>query len=163
VEYRTLVGTGQEATMSTPLHPSLRPKTNLTVVGVCFTGCLVMLWLITPRPFAALIYGCVAGLIGGLLQTAGITAGTGSLLAAQTALEVRQALRSTRWGKCYLYYYWAALSFGLLAVILHYRPPALSAAAFFIVIAFTCVRDIVTLPATFRLAAMADTASAPPG
>jgi len=95
------------------------------------------------------VAGAVLGLLSGMMQTRGIQEAKGSILDADSMLAVRKRLKTTKWGKRYLYFLWGG-SIVLVILSLPYKTnPIFSFLVGYFTLMF--IRDIVTLRSTFEL------------
>lgn len=133
-------------------HFSLHPSTN--IILTLLWGAISITLLINTVPYQVLIFfiASVLGIIGGIMQILGFRQAKHSFLDAQTMSEVRAKLKSTTWGKRYIYYLWGSNIFLLtIAFFVASRPVVAIVLGFF---TFMFFREIITLKQTFELKKM---------
>ena len=132
------------------MHATLTPKANIRMI-VIFAIALLVLVFLSPMPlwlFVAL--GAVLGVAGGFLQLRALRHSSPAFIHAETALEVRRVLTSSRWGKAYLAVFWlSGLLFVALSIFMFRQQFVFGWFAAFLM--FGIVRDCITLIAVFEL------------
>lgn len=134
------------------MHPSLSVRSNLVLAAVETTGAALIFLIGSPHPIPNLILGLALGPVAGWMQRQAIETAPDYFLSAETMLEVRRGLTSTRWGRWYLVWFWmrAALNLGLALAL--YREPVQILSAFICgYLAFSAARELTALPALREL------------
>ena len=104
------------------MHSRLAPKNNIFLIIVWLTVAAAsalfessLTWIFWP-------YGLLFGVAGGLVQSAALRESSPLFAQTETWGDVRKALRSSKWGRRYLWYFWIVqivliiLAFALLRV-----------------------------------------------
>lgn len=125
------------------LHFSLKPTTNIILILVWGIAVLMLLTFYKPWPILVLVVGGTLGLIGGLMQLLSFKESKQSFQEAKSFNEVRNSLKSTKWGKRYLYFLWSTNVLLVVVALLTTKNPLLSVLAGYFLLMF--VREIVTL------------------
>jgi hypothetical protein len=143
------------------LHASLRLGTNVVML-VLWLGMIVGLFVVSRGATAVLsLPAVVLGVAGGLMQARALHDNRAAFRRAQTAIDVRGALRDASWGARYLLYFWATMAtFGAAALLLPAQIASLQDSRLLLGVvvllalysAFAFGRDVVTMPALGRLA-----------
>ncbi len=132
------------------MHTSLSPKTNIRLIILWAVIMVATFVFASPPPWFFLVLGGVLGAVTGFIQLRALRQASVRLLQAATMMDVRRALRSSRWGRLYLWGFW--LSMALLFVL-----------AFFLLrnraiigliggySAFALIRELLTLRGAFEL------------
>lgn len=133
-------------------HRSLRPGTNIAALVVWAACALMLSVLVSPLPIVVLCIGALLGVAGGYMQILAFREKRESFLNIATAMDVRRALKETRWGKRYLYFLWTGSFLLVLAAFLTSANPVLAFPAGY----FTMMtaREVLTLGSTFELQRM---------
>jgi multisubunit Na+/H+ antiporter MnhE subunit len=128
-----------------PLHPSLRLRNNVLLMGIYFACLLGWLCFVRLTTWQFLIAGLAAGFIAGVLQSQSINEKPQAFLEARTALDVRKAMLSTRSGRLFVPFYWGfALCLAAASAITGHLIPGLVSG----MMAFYFMRESATLPTT---------------
>ena len=134
------------------MHETLKPRTSLLLLIVWLTALSVALTFAPIKPFTVVCIAVVVGGIAGVLQLRAISATAQHLVKANTAMLVRQALRSNVSGRYSIYLLWA-FAVGLIVLVFSEQPEN----PFFTLVAgysaFALVREAVALPALLKLSA----------
>jgi len=97
------------------MHFTLTRRDNVAFIVIWgLVACSFIIWA-RPRPFLAVVVGCTAGFVAGLLQRASVRSSPVLFAQATSALEVRRAFMSNRAGKTSIALLWAT---GLALVVL---------------------------------------------
>ncbi len=132
------------------MHSSLQPRTNIKLLVIWGVVAFVVAFLSSPTPWPFLGVGVALGGCAGVIQLRSLRESSASLLTAQTAMDVRRILSSSRTGRLYVYAFWGsmvvlcALAFYLLrgrefvGLLVGYS-------------AFAFTREVLTLRGTFEL------------
>jgi hypothetical protein len=136
-------------------HTTLSVRTNIVLICIWAAVLFAFLFVISPRtPLAMGIVGAALGAIGGALQHLSFGQALSTFNDTDSALGVRNAFKSTPWGKRYIAFLY--LSKGILFVLaLWFCIRAIPNVLFGYLtgyFALMLVREVVTLPDTFRLA-----------
>ena len=133
------------------MHRSLRPKTSMMLLAAWGAVCLIV--AINPGGGDAMFFmvGAGLGLCGGIIQLAALRQASASLVKAQTMMDVRRALSSSRFGRLYLYMFWASML--LLIVLLAVRSLLGQVLLNWLAgyASFCFVRELLTLRGAFEL------------
>jgi len=135
------------------LHFTLRPRFNARLC-ILWGAALVGAWaLAAAPPGIPTICGSLAGWLGGFLQLTSIREADDRFRESKTAVDVRNALQSTRAGKLYLLLFWVS-GLCLIGWVISKSGPLLVMTTTLLSAysAFALLRELVTLPATLRLA-----------
>lgn len=132
------------------MHTSLSPKTNIRLIILWAIILIAVLLFASPTPWFFLVLGAGLGAGAGVLQLLAIRQASAPLLETVTMMDVRRALRSSRWGRLYLYAFWLSmiLLFVLGFFLLHSRAAVGLIAGYS---AFALIRELLTLRGTFEL------------
>ena len=111
---------------------------------------IVVAFIASPTPWLFLAVGVALGVCAGIIQLRALRESSASLLTAQTAMDVRRVLSSSRFGRLYLYALWSSLAvlFALAFYLLRGRA-FVGLLAGYSTFAFT--RELLTLRGTFEL------------
>jgi hypothetical protein len=136
------------------MHATLRPRTNYVLLGVYVVVGALVVWF-TPQPLLGLpaAVGAGVGLLCGVCQLKAIRERTTELLAAKSALEVRATLMSSTWGAAAIRLQWCGTVAVVAVAFAVFRPSVVELGAG-VILGYLCLaalRDIVALPAVFRL------------
>lgn len=133
-------------------HRSLRPGTNIAALVVWASCAHTLSDLVSPLPIVVLCIGALLGVAGGYMQILAFREKRESFLNTAAAMEVRRALKETRWGKGYLYSLWTGSVLLISAAFLTSANPVLAFPAGY----FTMMtaREVLTLASTFELQRM---------
>jgi hypothetical protein len=104
------------------LHASLRVGTNLVLAGLWLVGLVGLVVVQREVPWTLISLGLASGVIQGVLQGRAIRDETARFRAARTALEVREALRSTASGRAQIKILWASLAIYLVVALVRSAP-----------------------------------------
>jgi len=144
------------------LHVSLRATTNIALLVVWL---LITLAVFLASQGVALVFvapAAVLGAVGGAMQSAAMRGSRDAFRTAQTAMDVRRALRSHVWGARYLIFFWVVqVLFFVVAIAIGKGAPASSGLGPFwtgialvsLYAAFALGRDAMTLRALDELSA----------
>lgn len=132
------------------MHTSLSPKTNIRLIMLWAVISIAAFLFACPTPWVFLILGATLGALTGFIQLLALRQASAQLLQAVTMMDVRQALRSSRWGRYYLWGFWLSivLLFVLAFFLLHSRAIIGLIAGYS---AFALIRELLTLRGTFEL------------
>jgi len=131
------------------LHLTLKPMFNVMLMMVWGIGTMVGYFAVSPHPLLFIFVGAVLGLIGGLMQIQSFKEGIELFLNAETLLDVRSQLKSTKWGKRYLYWLWGgSILLAVFVVKLSPDPIVAFLAGYF---SMMFLREVVTLKSAFEL------------
>ncbi len=133
-------------------HISLRPATNIILIIVWASLAILFSSKFNPLPLPVLVAGAIFGVAGGIMQVLGIREGRHKFRNVKTALDVRQQLKTTEWGKRYLYSLWTS-SIAIFLISLSARQPLNALFAGYCTMCF--FRDVITLKSAFELAKLA--------
>lgn len=133
------------------MHGTLKPKVNLVLLVIWLAVLSISFAASQPKPVVVLFVSFFAGAVAGALQFKAVLATSPQLLAAKTAVQVRQALRSNVWGSYSIYVLWG---FAALLLALAFGGKAANPLLTFTIgySAFALVREAVALPALVKLA-----------
>ena len=131
------------------MHASLTQRGTLTMIGA--SALVAAGTAMLPGPFPAVAWGLAAafGVVVGVLQTRALRAAPRAFLAAESTVEVREALMSSSSGRMAVALQWVLLPI-LLAVA--WRSGSVVAGALGGYAVFMGVRDAVALRALVALA-----------
>lgn len=136
--------------MENKTHTTLKPKTNILQIIVYFIASCFLSTISNPYPLALVILALALGAIGGTMQNLSFKENKPIFTKAKTALEVRSAMMSTKWGKKYFYFLWVA------CIILFVCAMTLTINLLlnFIIcyLAFVFIRELITLKTAFEMA-----------
>jgi len=130
-------------------HFTLRPSANIIFIMLWGAIAVSLFFICDPHPILIAGVGALLGLIGGIMQTLSFRQARDSFLDTKTMLEVRAKLKSTIWGRRYLYYLWASNIFLVVLSFSFSSNPALAILIGFFSLMF--IREIITLKQTFEL------------
>jgi len=132
------------------MHTSLSPKTNIRLIILWAVISTATFLFASPSPWFFFVSGAVLGAVTGLIQLLALRQASAPLLQTVTMMEVRRALRSSRWGRLYLWGFWLSmvLLFILAFFLLHSRAIIGLIAGYS---AFALIRELLTLRGTFEL------------
>jgi hypothetical protein len=144
------------------MHATLKPATNIKLMVVWAVLAVLVTVIGSPTPWIFLLAGAVFGAVAGWMQLLAFREASGAMLAAQTAMEVRRALSSSRWGRRYLVTLWVGVLFlFVLAAYLLRGRAFIGLLAGYSAFAFT--RELLTLRGTFELKRLSTGQMAPSG
>ena len=135
-------------------HTSLSPRTNILLIFVW--GAVAAAFFFVIEPHSPIILGVIGGLlgaIGGVMQHLSLRDASASFTTTSSLLEVRSALKATRWGSLYIRFLWFSKLVLLVLAFVLVREP-LFAVLFGYLAAYVSlmfVREVVTLRDTFFL------------
>ena len=131
------------------LHLTFKPMFNVMLIMAWGIATLVGYFAVNSHPFLFIFVGAVLGLVGGFMQIQNFKEGVEFFLNAESLLEVRSQLKSTKWGKRYLYWLWGGNILLVVFVIKISADPIVS----FLVSYFSMMffREVVTLKSVFEL------------
>jgi uncharacterized membrane protein len=132
------------------MHLSLQPKTNARLLILWGLVAVVVALAVSPTPWLFLGVGGGLGLCAGIIQLRALRESSASLLAAQTAMDVRRALSSSRSGRRYLYAFWGSMAVLVVLAFCCLRGRA-GVGLLAGYPAFACAREFLTLRGTFEL------------
>jgi hypothetical protein len=89
------------------------------------------------------------GIVGGLMQIKGFNEARESFLNTSSMLEVRAAMKATKWGRRYIYFLWTGNIVLVILALSLTNNPALSVLVGYFSLMFA--REIITLKSTFEL------------
>ena len=137
-----------------PKHWTLN-ATFSTVAGPVWAIVVVaVVALSSPHPWLPAVVGGICGALVGRFQSLSLAEAPASFVAAESALSVRAVLRSTPSGRRALWIQWLSLVPIVGTALL--QPANAVAGALAGYFALMCVRDLLTAPATRRLASNAN-------
>jgi len=132
------------------MHASLQPKTNIHFLVSWTVVAVVVAVVGSPTPWLLMGGGGVRGLCAGVMQLRSLRESSASFLAAQTVMDVRSVLTSSRAGRLYLHSFWGSMAvLFALTFVLHRGCAFVGLLAGYSAFAFT--REWVTLLGTFEL------------
>lgn len=140
--------------MSKP-HASLSPKTNLVLIPLWAVAAAVLALFGVPHPpWWILPVGSVLGVVGGWMQHLSFRQAAPKFSTANSLLSVRAAFASTVWGRRYLIFLYVSKGVLLVASALSTHGSVFGLLLAYLAgyAALMFVREIVTLPDSFRLA-----------
>lgn len=130
-------------------HASLKASTNILLILVWGMVTVALLLFLEPFPILIVMAGIVFGLAGGLMQAYSFKESKVSFKSAKTMMEVRKAIKNTKWGKRYIVFLW----FGYISLVTiaftSTNDPLLSVLAGYFLLMF--IREIITLKPTIEL------------
>ena len=129
-------------------HSSLKFSTNIILILVWGAAVALLLSVLETLPIVILTAGSAFGFIGGLMQLFSFKESTQSFKSASTMLEVRKALKNTKWGRRYLYFLWISNITLVLISFLATNNPLINILVGYFLLMF--VREIVTLKPTLE-------------
>ena len=132
------------------VHTSLRPRTNIWLLAVWGVGGAVAGIFASQMSWLLLGAGAVVGVCLGILQLRALRASAASLVATRTAMEVRRALSSSKWGRLYLWSFWVA-GIALLGGSILLAPEQAFLAFFGSYATLAFARELLTLRGTREL------------
>jgi len=132
------------------MHATLTPKTNIKLIVLWAVIAVLVAIFGSPTPWLFLLLGIVLGAGAGFMQLLALRESSRPLKAAQTAMEVRRALSSSRWGKRYLFTLWFTMAL-LAALGVYFLRSRWFIGQFAGYSAFAFVRELLTLRGTFEL------------
>jgi len=132
------------------MHPSLKPKTNIRLIVVWALIAVSVAVISSPIPWLFLGLGVVLGTCADFIQLLALCESSRSLLVSETAMDVRRALSSSRWGRRYLYTLWFCVVLLFLLAFYFLRSRAV-VGLFASYSAFAFMRELLTLRGTFEL------------
>jgi hypothetical protein len=136
------------------VHTSLLPKSNLVLLAV-WAATVVIVSLVAPTtPWLLLGLGGFFGLCSRLLQIRALRESKSALITTQTAMDVRRALSSSRYGRLYLYALWGAVVLLLFAAY-YLQTGGAHFGALAGYAAFAALRELLTLRSIYELQALA--------
>ncbi|MBW4622698.1 MAG: hypothetical protein KME17_25490 [Cyanosarcina radialis HA8281-LM2] len=132
------------------MHTSLQPKTNIRLLVIWSVVALSVAVVASPTPWLFLGSGMVLGACAGIIQLRALRESSRALLAAQSTIEVRRALSSSRSGRYYIYTFWFSMAVLLALAFYVFRGRAFVGllAGYS---AFAFMRELLTLRGTFEL------------
>ena len=135
-------------------HATLSPSTNLLLIVVWGAVAVILLFVVEPHvPLAIGLVGAGLGAVGGIMQHLSFTQAASEFGAAASLLDVRRALKATKWGSRFIV--WLYFSKAVLAILafLLIRQPFLSIVLGYLAgyMSLMFVRELVTLRDTFHL------------
>lgn len=132
------------------MHTSLSPKTNIRLIILWAVVSVATFLFVSPTPWFFLALGGVLGAVAGFIQLRALREASAQLLQAVTMMDVRRVLRSSRWGRLYLWGFWLSmvLLFVLAFFLLHSRAIIGLIAGY---TAFALIRELLNLRGTFEL------------
>lgn len=136
-------------------HRSLRATTNIATLFAWALCALTLSVLVLPLPIAVLFLGALLGVGGGCMQGFAFREKRESFLVTATAMDVRRALKDTKWGKRYIYFLWVGSVLLVVTAFLTSANPALAFLAGYFTMMFA--RESLTLGPTFELQRMQST------
>ena len=137
------------------MHITLQPKTNVRLLIIWSAVAVVVALIASPVPWLFGGVGIALGLCAGIIQLGALRESSASLLATQTAMDVRRVLSSSRCGRLYLYVFWFSMFvLFVLAFYLLRGRAVIGLLAGYSAFAFT--RELLTLRGTFELCRLFD-------
>jgi hypothetical protein len=137
------------------MHATLRTRNNLLLIAAYLIGGFLVL-LIVPTPLALLPIGVGAlfGIACGICQRNAIRARMTELIAAKTAMQVREVLMSSPWGRAAIYGLYCSMVVGGLVSFATFFPNSMDFMAGWVlsILAEKAIRETVTLTSTMNLA-----------
>jgi hypothetical protein len=133
------------------MHPTLTPKNNLRLLAVWAVACVATaVFFMRPMLWLFFIAGAALGGIAGFLQLRALRQSGPQLIVADSAMGVRRALQTTRWGKTYLAVFWLGNVAIVVLSVLVYREGMIGGwiAGY---CSFSLLRGIITLSGTYEL------------
>ena len=132
------------------MHTTLQPKTNIKLLAIWGTITVVVVMVAFPVPWSMLVVGAALGACAGVIQLRSLRDSATLLLRAQTAMDVRRALSSSRTGRIYLYAFWGSMLILFAAAVYLLRDRAFVGliASYS---AFAFMRELVTLRGAYEL------------
>ena len=91
------------------MHPSLQPKANKKLLLIWGLVASTVGFVASPVPRIFLAVGSALGVFAGVIQLRALRESASALLAAQTLIEVRRALKLSRNGRRYLFVFWTSM------------------------------------------------------
>jgi hypothetical protein len=132
------------------MHTSLRPRTNIWLLGIWGLLATAVTVFASPVPWLFLAAGGILGVCLGILQLRALRASSAALVATHTAMEVRRALSASKWGRLYLWSFWAA-GIALLGGAIFLVPEQAFPAFFGSYATLAFAREMLTLRGTLEL------------
>ena len=129
-------------------HISLRPSTNIILIIVWAALAIISISKFNPWPFPIIVAGTIFGVLGGIMQLLSMNEGRVKFLNALTLLDIRALLKSSKWGKRYIYFLWST-SIGIFVLSLSTKQPLWALFAGYFSMSF--FRDLITLKSTYEL------------
>jgi hypothetical protein len=138
----------------TRMHTTLTPRTNFSMIAIMLVAAAAVPYFF-PRPFlwAEFALGAAIGIVAGICQLRALRDTAAMLLAADGALAVRRALKTSRSGRAYLAVFWIG-NIAIVALALYLFGSDMVAGCIAGYVMMALVRDVITLPGTFSLARM---------
>jgi len=125
----------------------MKPLFNVMLIICWGIATMVFFFAVNPHPLPFLLVGAMLGLVGGVMQTQSFK--EGNFLNAETMMEVRSQLKSTKWGKRYLYWLCGgSILLFIFVIIFSADPVIVFLMGYFSMMFF---REIVTLKSVFKL------------
>lgn len=135
------------------MHATLKPRTNIVLLGFNFLGLAAIRLMFPDLPMVTIAIGVLFEILCGIGQRIAIRERTPQLLAAADALQVRRAIRSTWPGAAAIGVFWAAAILLALAAVATASTPVESIANWMMgYLSLAATRELVTLTAIFELA-----------
>jgi hypothetical protein len=136
------------------LHWSLSPIANILFIPLWAVATAVFVWLLdVPGRFAVAITGGLLGISAGLFQHLALVQASDALGGAGSLLEIRRCLKSTPWGRRYIFLLYLSKAIILVPVLVIFEYSVWSVLFAYLSGYFSLMftREIVTLRDTFRL------------
>ena len=141
------------------MHWTLRPRPNIWLAAGWVVIAAGIVAFVSPVPWIFVLAGFIAGACLGFLQLKALRASPESFAASRTAMEVRRALVSSRWGRLYVRFFWVA-SLALIGSAIALQPGNALIAFFAAYAPFAFARELMTLRGTYELQRLLRTANA---
>lgn len=134
------------------MHASLTPKANVRLIALWATiALLVAVFLAQAQLWLLFVIGSLLGIVAGLMQLRAINESSEELVAADSAMAVRRALKRSGWGKAYLVCFWLS-SIGIVVVAIVVLKSEMFSGWLAGYSSYAFARELVALPGTFALA-----------
>lgn len=132
------------------MHSTLKIKTNIILTLLWLAITLILFILLKPYPYILLIFGSGFGFVCGVLQYLSFNEAKNKLKEANTLIEVRNALKSTRYGKISIYALWFSnIMLVIITLLFSNNNPVIGIIVGYF--SLMLIREIITLKPTFEL------------
>ena len=134
---------------SKKVHFTLKPSTNAVLPIIWGAVAFVLIWKAGPVAWFIPTIALVLGAIGGIMQNLSLKENPSEIATAASMLEIRNAMKVTKWGKRYLFFLWT--SFAIYTGLSIWNGTNVPVNIFTSYFSFMCVREVVTFKATVEL------------